>query len=199
MRKMLRPHLIYGRLHRAAIRFYERKAKEQPTNTGQWIKEAVYHQFQLDPGKAAEYWRKKVNDPVIAAHPEWLQLLARDIINLAAKTDEPGTREDLVDAAHLCEAYFQVAEANIELAQINQVDPHHALWQEAAKDYRQALKIQDTLLRKIIRPARLALVQAALLRNRKKFKEAHSVLENALRRRSRAECGNTGRCAHCDR
>jgi len=187
MRKMLRPHLIYGRLHRAAIRFYERKAKEQPTNTGQWIKEAVYHQFQLDPGKAAEYWRKKVNDPVIAAHPEWLQLLARDIINLAAKTDEPGTREDLVDAAHLCEAYFQVAEANIELAHINQVDPHDALWQEAAKDYRQALKIQDTLLRKIIRPARLALVQAALLRNRKKFEEAHSVLENALRRRSRAE------------
>ena len=187
MRKMLRPYKIYGRLHRAAVRYYERKAKEMPGSAGQWIQEAVYHQFQLDPAKAAEYWRKKVNDPLIAAHPQWLQLLARDIINLAAKNDEPPAREDLVDADHLCEAYFQVAQANIKLAQIKQVDPHDALWQEAAKDYRQVLKIRDILQRKIIRPARLALVEAALLRNRRKFEEAHEVLENALRRRNRID------------
>src|SRR6201988_409052 len=190
MRRLLRKHTIFRQLHRTAIKYYENKAKEFPNNAGQWLKEAVYHKFQLEGVNAGPYWRKQLNSPLITQNPESIQLLARDVINLAVQTDEEDASENgerLVDDVLRCEAYFEVAHANVRLARSNQVDPHDSLWQEAAKDFRYATKLQKDLKKKVIPPGRLAFVQAAILINQKSFGKAHQVLRDALRRNPKAQ------------
>lgn len=200
MRRVLRKHKIYRRLHRAAFRHYEDKANADSKDWGRWIQEAIYHKFQLERGDAGVYWRQQLEHAFALQRPDWRLAFAREVINLAAQTEEAAQSEDLkvekkepvkpvVDKALLAQAHFEVARANVEIIRgsSHTVEPQDPLWQEANRAFQVSEQLLQEPMKSLVPPSRKAFVRSALLRNQGKHAEALSVLDAALRKRTNAK------------
>jgi cellulose synthase operon protein C len=188
MRALLSKQKIFRRLHRAAIKHYEKRAKKEPERWDDLIREAVYHKFQVAGAAAASYWREQIEHPMVAARPEGRRTLAREVLDLATAQDEDPTpvAPRLVEQPLRAQAYFETALANVEIArasQANQLDPN---WQEAGKMFAAYEQLQKKLPKAAIAPARAAFVRAALLDIQGKTGLARRILADALRRKGSA-------------
>ncbi len=189
MRALLRNQPIFRRLHRAAINHFEQRAQAEPERWVDFIKEAVYHKFQVDGAAAASYWHTQIEHPNAAEQPEWRRTLAREVVDLAAvRSDDTQTdAAPLVDQALLAQAQFEIARANVELAHAAKADRLDANWQEASKLFTAYEQLQLALPKPVVPPARVAFVRAALLSAQGRTIEAQKVLQSALRRKASAD------------
>lgn len=184
MRRWLRDEPVYKLLHEDAIAYFEKKAKEDPQNWGQWMSNAVYHKFQLEGAGAASYWRELIagqKDPVRRL------ALASEIIGSEYVDDELTPRqlrndEPIIDLQTLVEAYFQVASASLDLAEAQQAPSTAQIWSEMDNALRTSERLQKRLPRSIIPPAALSSIRASVLMSQGRIDHAKVVLEEALTR-----------------
>jgi cellulose synthase operon protein C len=189
MRAVLRKQTVYRKLHRAAIRHYEKKAKANPEEWGTWIVEAIYHKFQLDGVDAADYWRRQIEQCAAESQPKWRLDFAREVINLS-KADQESSGDGvagtaLVDDKLLAQAYFEVARADADMGRnSNTVDGGDSLWQDARKAFGVYQQFQAGSKKPLVSPARSACVEAALLISGHERTKALTIIKAALKQKA---------------
>lgn len=140
MRLLLTGEEIYPQLHKDCARYFEQQAKDAPDQWAAWTCEAVYHHFQLEGPKAAQFWRERLNSKQATT-----DMKAR--VRMAAELGRPDyvgegalplkRREEsdapLVELKDLCEAYHEAAIASIMLTadEEKNTEEYARLWGEA--------------------------------------------------------------------
>jgi hypothetical protein len=114
MRVLLKEQKIFKPLHSDAVAYFEGKASAEfdPKQWAQYILEVIYHRFQLEGEKAADYWRLQLN----AHHPQKDPCIRKAIAEEITGTDyvlrAEGT-QPLVSPSILCEARLRTVEASV--------------------------------------------------------------------------------------
>ncbi len=120
MRDLLQTQKIFPVLQTAAVKYFEKLARQNPTQWAEYSSEAVYHQFQLQGADAGNYWRAKIQEAEAKYSPHAIKLLAADLTGPDYLDEgKPRRREDghpILRAADLRQAYRSAAEAAIQLA-----------------------------------------------------------------------------------
>ncbi|HEX5994943.1 MAG TPA: peptidoglycan-binding domain-containing protein [Jiangellales bacterium] len=166
MRRILSRRRIYQRLHRDAARYFEHKAKSDPSRWDRWMRESIYHRFQLDGPDAARHWHKAL-DRVLLDEPERREALAADLLgpdyvdDLGAPLPWDDTRS-IISPETLIEAQFERASALTQMARVRSVSTGDQLWSRAQRCLDAVEVGQATLRRPVIPEWRLAYVRAAV-------------------------------------
>jgi peptidoglycan hydrolase-like protein with peptidoglycan-binding domain len=120
MRDLLQTQKIFPVLQKSAVQYFEKLARQNPTQWAEYTSDAVYHQFQLQGADAGKYWREKIHQAETKQSPHAVKLLAADLTG-PDYLDEgtPRQREDgrpILRVADLRHAFRTAAEAAIQLA-----------------------------------------------------------------------------------
>jgi hypothetical protein len=139
MRDLLREQEknVFVPLHEAALAYFRRKADSDPDNRLRWLREVVYHDFQLRGESAGADWRDLIESEECRSHPEWRRDLAQEVVGRSYIEDTPAPRplqrrdgKRMIAPDDLVLAYFHLGTAHIDLARADTsaADPH---WKEA--------------------------------------------------------------------
>jgi cellulose synthase operon protein C len=120
MRDLLQTQKIFPVLQKSAVQYFEKLARQNPTQWAEYTSEAVYHQFQLQGASASQYWQEKIQEAESKQSPQAVKLLAADLTGPDYLDEgQPRQREDgrpIIRATDLRKAYRYAAEAAIQLA-----------------------------------------------------------------------------------
>ena len=182
MRRWLEEEPVYKLLHADAIAYFEKKAKEDPKNWGRWMSNAVYHKFQLEGADAAAYWRQLIAQEKDPSHR---LALASEIIGSEYVDDEFTPRqlqsgEPIIDLKTLVEAYFQEANASLDLAEAQKEPSTAQIWLEIDNALQTCDRLQKRLPEPIIPPAVWSSIRASVLISQGQIDQAAVILEEAL-------------------
>jgi hypothetical protein len=187
MRRLIWPRQVFRRLHQDAVRYYVRKAAEDPGQWHRWTSEAIYHRFQLEGAQAIHYWREALDTVQLgdAEQREALaaELLGPDYANRRGKPRPwPGSSDGspIVTRETLLEARFERASALTQMARTERVSANDQLWSQAEQNLA-AIEIGHRELGRLVVPGwRLAYVRAALAFRDGNVTGAESLLQDAL-------------------
>jgi tetratricopeptide (TPR) repeat protein len=140
MRLLLGGEEVYPQLHGDAARYFEGQAKDAPDHWAAWTCEAVYHRFQLEGPKAAQFWRERLKCRQASTDMKARVRLASEL----AKPDyvgedglplrwRKGGDEPLVELKDLCEAHHEAAIASMMRTadEEKSTEEYAKLWGEA--------------------------------------------------------------------
>jgi tetratricopeptide (TPR) repeat protein len=123
MRRLLAENSVFVKLHRAAIRYYEKQAKK--SSGLEWaalICEAIYHRFQIGQnGRSA--WRKAVAAAIRTGEAEVIRAVAAEI----TRPEYVDEQQPLVTGASIAEARGVEAAVLVRMAR----EGKQAAWNEA--------------------------------------------------------------------
>lgn len=183
MRRWLEKEPVYKLLHRDAIAHFEKKAQTDPQSWSKWMRNAVYHKFQLEGAEAAEYWRQLMANE--EADPARRRELASEIIGSEYVEDNFQPRllldkTEIITRATLADAYYQLARASVDLANTQNVPASDQLWLDAENDLQKSELIQRELPKPVVPNAALTSIHAAIMVTKGHFDQAISILMEAL-------------------
>jgi cellulose synthase operon protein C len=184
MRRIIRSKKVYRPLHKDAIVYFERKAREEPDRWGRWMREALYHRFQLQGAAAARSWRRTLNEAGYA-NPERREAVAAELLE-PDYVDERGKplpwdeSKPIVTASTLIEANFELACALTELARARRVAPDDQLWSRAEQSLSAVERGEEKVGSRVIPSSALAYVRAGLALKDGRVDEAEAELVSAL-------------------
>lgn len=123
MRVLLKEQEIFEPLQTDAAAYFERKAikaseEGDPKRWAQHILEVIYHRFQLEGEKAADYWRIQLGKPQPQKDPSIRKAIAEEITgtDYVIETDELLQAKNSpppVSPSVLCEARLRTVEASV--------------------------------------------------------------------------------------
>jgi len=185
MRKLLQGQEVFSKLHNGAIAFYRAKADAEPGRRADWLREATYHDFQLNGAAAGERWRESVETAAASGRHEECLLLAREVLDTAYVDDkrQPLRRRDdspMIDLADLIRARYRVARSSVELARRAPAAEARKYWQGAGDQLNLLDKTPRSLLMTLVSAAELALVEARVLASRHQADAALKLLDQTL-------------------
>jgi hypothetical protein len=99
LRQMLSEQPEFRELHRRAIRYYERRAAEEPDRWLGHTKEALYHRFSSQDPMADEAWRSAITRARAVGGPAMAADLAADLLGPDYVSDEPVLSEQVLAEA----------------------------------------------------------------------------------------------------
>lgn len=181
MRRWLENEPVYKLIHQDAITYYENKAKD-PAEWSSSMRDAVYHAFQLEGVKAADYWRQLM---VREEDPERRHELTSEIVGSEYVDDDLKPRQlldkrEIIDLPTLAEAYFLLTNVRVELARRRNAPPNDKLWSDAENSLQKYEQLQPAVPQPFASPASLASTRAAILTNKGQADQALAILEEAL-------------------
>lgn len=184
MRRLLQKHAIYRRLHRTAIRYWEKRAREEAADWGVCTREAIYHQFQLRGLQAGTYWRRQLAQAEARCELAWLRDVAREITgDEYLEEGEPRRQSSgapIVSERDLILAHYTLACAGLKLARSTAAGAQDALWTEIESALAQAELLQRRQRRRVIDERSLVLARATLLLQRHRYAEAQMAIDGVL-------------------
>jgi cellulose synthase operon protein C len=184
MRRLIRPRQVFRRIHQDAVRYYERKAAQDPAQWYRWTSEAIYHRFQLQGAEAVRYWREAL-DAVQLGDAEQREALAAELLgpDYMDGRGEPWPWDGvtpIVTRETLLEARFERASALTQMARIGRVSANDQLWSQAEQNLA-AIELGHAKLGRPVVPAwRLAYIRAALALRDGDVAGAETLLRDAL-------------------
>jgi hypothetical protein len=132
LRNLLRPQPVSDMLHRDAVAYYEGKAGEPPgPHWARWMRDAIYHRFQLRQPEAAVAWRAAVTRARKEGKPGWAEELAADLFSPDYLNDLGEPDRELLSDQVRYEAHVEVARTNVEAARAAQDPAGSAHWTTA--------------------------------------------------------------------
>jgi len=138
LRDLLSAQPVFKVLHRDAIRYFERRAADQPDRWAYWMRDAIYHRFQLDQSDGAAAWREAISRARAEGRTDWVKDLADDLNSLDYV-------DDVGDFAHLVvgdqaryDAYVEIARVSTEAARDARDSIDGRTWSTAQYDLGQA-------------------------------------------------------------
>jgi hypothetical protein len=81
LRALLSAQPVFGLLHRDAISYFEWRAADQPDRWSRWMRDAIYHRFQLDQSDGAAAWRDAISRARAEGRTDWVKDLAGDLFS----------------------------------------------------------------------------------------------------------------------
>jgi hypothetical protein len=166
MRRVLRSQPVFRHLHERAAAHYAEKARIDREHWDRWMREAVYHRFQLDGAAASPYWREAL-DQVEIGEPERREALAAELLE-PDYVDAEGRPHDVdgsgpvVAPETVIDAHFARASALAQMARTARVSPDDQLWSRAEENLAAVEHGHRELGRQVVPEWRLAYVRAAL-------------------------------------
>ena len=184
MRREIQKHDIFNLLNRDAIFYYESKAAAEPDKWGQWIREAIYHQFQLKGAKAASYWHEQMEKAYALQSSQWRHDLATEVVGTeyVDSDGQPRIRaggSKIINKRTLAEAYYERARAGVEIARTSSLDAQSYFWRAAHDAFSKAESLRKSLRQQIIPPSKRAFINAALMGEQGDYESAQKILEKA--------------------
>jgi cellulose synthase operon protein C len=191
MRRLVSRHSVFDDLQRAACTYFERKARDHPEAWARWMREAIFHRFQLEGPRGGVYWREQLERARESGNVEARRELAGEPLGqdyLDEGEPRPWRRgRPVVDRATHAEALFEHAWADVQLAQDAGRQAEAAVWTAAEQQLALIESLQGTRSRPLIARSRLALVRTPISLVRGRHEEARAELELALRGRPRRD------------
>ena len=192
MRRLLRGHRIFRELHEKSFEFYQRRASVDPALRGQWLREAVYHRFQLEGESAASYWQTCLNvldrpDETEARLELALEITGGEYVDgdrplvWRDSKNEPEALHHMIGVTALADARFEAAWLNMQLARSPNQRNAENFWIKAQMNLSKAETLWAQGHGKAQAPVRLAIVRAALLRRHMDLQQAETLLVDACR------------------
>lgn len=184
MRAVIRSRQVYRLLHEDAIRHFEAKANAEPQQWETWMREAIYHRFQLEGAAAVPYWRAAL-DAAGEASPGRREAIAAELLE-PDYVDEHGVPlpwiddRPIVDPATLVEARFERCLALVELARQRDVPPDDPLWSQAEKGLADIQEAERVVGHSVIGGPGLAYVRGALALKAGHHDDAEAAIRAAL-------------------
>jgi cellulose synthase operon protein C len=185
MRRLVARHAVFAQLQRDACVYFERRARIEPDHWARWMREAIFHRFELEGPQAAAYWRAQLarageSGDIDARRELATELLGRDYLDDGQPRPWRGGTP-IVNHDTLAQALFERAWADVRLAHGRRLPASDPAWSSAERD----LEWIDLLRhrndgRPVIDRSRLALVRTALLLRAGRRQEAGEQLELAL-------------------
>jgi tetratricopeptide (TPR) repeat protein len=185
MRGLLMQRQVYSDLQRDACTYFERRAHADPERGLRWMREAIYHRFQLEGPAAALYWRAQLASVRRTAGPEArrelaLEVLGRDYTERGLPLTWRDGRRPLIAPDTLLEARHQLAWASAQLAHEAGLPATHPTWIEAEHALSDVEHLQRSRRRPVVAASRVALVQAPISIARQRHEEADRQVARAL-------------------
>jgi cellulose synthase operon protein C len=163
MRRLIANDDKLPELQRGAIEYFERNAKETSSQWAMWMREAVYHRFQLEGPQAASYWSAQLADA--RGLPEARRILAEDLVGDSyregGKARRWRGRKQLVSKATDIQARYELAWAEAQMAR-DEGRVTESAWAKPRQALQDVEHRHKELRRSVVPPAKLALVQAAI-------------------------------------
>jgi cellulose synthase operon protein C len=183
MRRWLEENPVYKLLHQDAIEYFEKKAQSDPNDWAKWMRNAVYHRFQLDGDQAARYWRSLI---IHEDDPSRRRELAGEIIGWEYVDENLNPRRffnerEIISHATLAEAYYELARACVGMARAQNVPASDQLWLDADYDLAKCEEILSRLSQPVVSHTKLIAVRAAILISQGHNDEAISIIQDALK------------------
>ncbi|WNG45286.1 tetratricopeptide repeat protein [Archangium minus] len=121
MRRLLQRQNVFYLLHRDAVAYFERRAEQEPERWAVFIREALYHRFQLEGALAGNYWRTVLERARASGHLGWVQEVADEVLGSDYLDEDrrPRLRDDgspMLSQETLVLANYELARAGIGLA-----------------------------------------------------------------------------------
>ena len=146
MRRVIREHEVYERLHRDAKAHYEAKAMADGAGWADATRAAIYHEFQLSGPAAITYWGEALRQAggnaerraSIAA-----EILGRDYLDEGQQALPWRDGQPMVDTATLLDARAEHAVALTELARRRGVPPDDPQWSSVETSYTELEKLRS--------------------------------------------------------
>ena len=183
MRRILSRQRVFRDLNRDACGYFERRAADDPQGWARWIREAVFHRFQLEGPQAASYWRAQLESSRQRG-PEDCRELALDLLgDDYLEEGDPRTWRDgqpLIDKATLLEARYEVAWAGVQIARANQLPATHSAWHEAEQAITAVEDEQRSCSKPVVEPARIARVRGSIHLAQEQYDDARAEIARAL-------------------
>lgn len=138
MRRLLRHHRkLCDELHRSAAAYFEARADAEPERWTRWMREAVFHRFQMAGAAAFPYWREVLARAQQRGGAAARKELAAEILGPEYRDEEGEPRiwrdgSPMLSPSILATAFFEIARACVETARAQRLPGEHALWAEAA-------------------------------------------------------------------
>jgi hypothetical protein len=163
LRNLLRAQPVFDILHRDAIAYYERGAGEPPgPHWARWMRDAVYHRFQLHQPEAADAWRAAVSRSRKEGRPDWAEELAADLFSPDYLNDLGEPDRTVIGDQVRYEAHVEVAWANAEAARAAQDPAGSARWKTAEDHAAAAAQLLAANAAAAGSSTRLPIVQASI-------------------------------------
>ena len=90
LRALLSAQPVFELLHRDAISYFEGRAADQPDRWSRWMRDAIYHRFQLDQSDGAVAWCDAISRARAEGRTDWVEDLAGDLFTLDYLDDDAG-------------------------------------------------------------------------------------------------------------
>ncbi|QJY47944.1 hypothetical protein [Pseudonocardia broussonetiae] len=182
MRRLISGWPVFLALHEAFRRRFDELARMGPSGRAGYLREAVYHRFQMADPDAADHWRAAVRRLRDDGDLDGMQAVARDVLSDDYRDidDQP-----VVPAEVIAEAHGWLGYAAVELARELSAEASDPLWAEAD----QSLAHREAALRGTADPvsselavaaAVAVVVGAALLIRKGKLAAAAELVQGAL-------------------
>jgi tetratricopeptide (TPR) repeat protein len=143
MRQLVSGHPVFADLHRAFAEHFANLAERDDAQWSRYLRESLYHKFQLRDATAVDDWRAAVHRCRRGDDLDRLVEIAREIRG-EDYLDEDGrprtlrTGEPVVDLATVAEAWLYEAYATVRRAIRERVEPTHPYWGTADVAWRRA-------------------------------------------------------------
>jgi hypothetical protein len=191
MRALLRNSPHHDDLQRRARDAFAARAERDPQRATRWLREAVYHQFQLEGPAAEHYWRKQLFAARVARLHERRRELAADLLGPDyVDEDRPLPWRDglpVIAEETLHRARWQFAVASLQLIPAAGSRRRDADWLEAARALADLEHLQRASRRPAVTEAQLALLRAGIRLVRGDVDGARPHVERALHGRLASE------------
>jgi hypothetical protein len=184
MRYLLQYQPVHAELHRTAAKYFEGQAEAAPDIAGPLLQEALYHHFQADGPAAADAWRRLLGSP-LGQLPGVREQLASSLVggNYVDDRKRPlrhAQKGTIIGVDTLAEAHFDLS--SVSVRKTLESDELSDLVETARYHMSAVLQLERELGRQVIQPERRALVEAALLWQDGRSKEALAMLARVLGR-----------------
>lgn len=168
---------IFTELNKAAAKYFEERAVQDPSNRARWTQEAMFHHFQYEtPKKAVTYWKSKIAGA--AGDPETAAALAEEVLwmarSYAGSPDEQSVLEKPSEELVALAAY-QMASLKLESGQ-----PISAEDWLKIKDWYKVAAQYSADHPKLFSPAQIAQVYGHILLNENKAGDSLSICLSGL-------------------
>lgn len=185
MRRWLEKEPVYKLLHQDAIDYYERQAETDPDNWVNWMRNAIYHKFQLEGLEAVDYWHRLLAAEI---NPRRRRDLAREIIGSEYVDENFKPRlllkkKEIISVSTLVEAYYESALSAVEIARDENLSASNPLWSEADYDLQKSEELQRESVKEAASAGDIASLRAAILISQGRSEEATKIVEKALESR----------------
>jgi hypothetical protein len=116
LRDLLSAQPVFELLHRDAISYFERRAADEPDRWVHWMRDAIYHRFQLDRSDGAAAWREAISRARAEGRTDCVQDLAADLFSPDYLDDVGELARSAVGDQVRYDAHLEIARVSAEVA-----------------------------------------------------------------------------------